>query len=320
MSIWEDAKGRKHIGIMVGGQRIHRICPPGTTASYAKLIESQLRGALAQKTVNIPGDPPMAAILAIYEQHAQSLQSRDTSIFHARRLGQWAEKYRASQAREFAAHVIKDMTSLINGKSAYAPATINRSLATVKKGLALAWEQNLIPENYGLRIKPLKVNNIRETTLSIDQVVKLASHASKSVQACIWMSLYTGCRRGEILALRASDVSENEIMIRSSTAKSKKARTIPIVPPLRPWLESVPIALKFEGLKSGFERARIAAGMPEINFHDLRRSCGTLMIQAGVDLYVVSRILGHSSVTVTQQRYAHMQVETLRSGMNKAFG
>ncbi len=47
---------------------------------------------------------------------------------------------------------------------------------------------------------------------------------------------------------------------------------------------------------------------------------GTLMIAAGVDLYVVSKVLVHSSVAVTQSRYAHMQIDQLREGMNRAFG
>lgn len=67
-------------------------------------------------------------------------------------------------------------------------------------------------------------------------------------------------------------------------------------------------------------RAREAAGMEHVTFHDLRRSCGTLMIEAGVDLYVVSSILGHSTVTVTQKHYAHMQTKRMAEGLAAAFG
>ena len=59
--------------------------------------------------------------------------------------------------------------------------------------------------------------------------------------------------------------------------------------------------------------------MAHCTFHDLRRSCGTLMIEAGVDLYVVSEILGHSSVSVTQKRYAFMGNERKTEGMRKTF-
>jgi len=73
MSIWEDQKGRKHIGIMVSGERIHRILPEGATAGDAKRLEAELRGALIKspKQVHIPGDPPMAAILSLYIEAAR---------------------------------------------------------------------------------------------------------------------------------------------------------------------------------------------------------------------------------------------------------
>ena len=146
MSIWEDKQGRKHVGIMVGGQRIHRILPEGTTAGDAKRLEAELRGALIKspKAVSIPGDPPMTAILALYVEHAKGLRSSDTSEHHAKRLGGWAAKYKASQAREFAAHVIKDMSAKVKdpetGKMVpvYAPSTINRSLACATKSLMRA--------------------------------------------------------------------------------------------------------------------------------------------------------------------------------------
>jgi integrase len=256
----------------------------------------------------------MTAVLGEYLEHAKGLRSPDTAIHHANRLGPWAEKYRASQARECAAHVLKDM------KGAYAPATINRSLGALKKALALAWDHGLTPENYGLRVKRIPENNQRDMALSIDQVKLLADCASEQVAAAIWIALFTGCRRGEILAIQPEDVGADSIAIRAGNTKTLKARTVPIVPPLRRHLSAIPLTINFEGLKTGFRRAREAAEMPWVTFHDLRRSCGTLMIEAGVDLYVVSKVLGHSSVSVTQSRYAHMQVDQLRAGLEKTFG
>ena len=314
MSVWIDSDGRRHVGIMVSGKRIHRILAPGATASDAKQLEAELRNALKRKTPNIPGDPPLTAIMGVYLEHAKNLRSPETATHHANRLGPWVEKYRASEARECAAHVLKDMTGH------YAPATINRSLGALKKALAIAWEQNLTPENYGLRVKRVKENNQRDTVLTLQQVKKLADCASEQVRACIWIAIYTGCRRGEILALTKADIGEKTITIRSGNTKTLKTRTVPIAAPVRTWLKHIPITINFEGLKSGFRRAREAAGMPEVTFHDLRRSCGTIMVQNGVDLYVVSKLLGHSTVAVTQSRYAHLQVEQMRAGMEKAFG
>lgn len=256
----------------------------------------------------------MTAVLGYYIEHAKTLGSPATAIHHANRLGAWAEKYRASQAREIAAHVIRDM------RGAYAPATINRSLGALKKGLGIVWERGLTAENYGERVKRIPENNLRDMALSMDQVKMLADHASEKVAAAIWIAIFTGLRRGEILSISREDIGETTITVRAGNTKTKKTRTIPIVPPVRKYLDALPLGINYEGLKSGFRRAREAAEMPWVTFHDLRRSCATIMIQAGVDLYVVSKLLGHSTVAVTASRYAHMQVDQVREGLEKAFG
>lgn len=324
MSIWEDAAGRKHVGLMADGKRIHRVLPEGTTARGAKLIEAELRAAMAKapKAVNIPGDPPMLAILGLYAQHAKTLKSADTSLHHAQRLHDWAAKYRASQAREFASHVIRDMSVLIEDEEtgdeapAYAPATINRSLATAKKGLSIAWEQNLTPENYGLRIKALPVDNKREVFLSVDQVRQIAESCQPDTQAAIWFALLTGARRGEIFRIRAEHIGKNEILIPASHTKTNRTRVVPIIPALRPWLKRFPLTLTVEGFKSNWQRARVRAEMEHVNFHDLRHSCASMMLSLGVDLYIIGKILGHSN-TQTTQRYAHLQIDQQRAAMEK---
>lgn len=325
MSIWEDAKGRKHVGIMVNGKRLHRILPEGTSASEAKLIEAELRGAVAKapaKQVSIPGDPPMTAILALYIQHSAGLRSAKTSVHHAKRLESWAAKYKASQAQEFADHVIRDWSKLVEDpktgkmKPAYAPATINRSLACVKKGLALAWRQREIPENYGLRIQNVAVNNKREVFLTVAQVRRIADECTPQVQAAIWIALLTGARRGEIFKIRKQDIGPDTITLPSSHTKTLRTRVIPIIPALRPWLRYLPLEITVEGVKSSWQRARVRACMNNVNFHDLRHSCASIMLGLGVDLYTISKILGHSNVATTQ-RYAHLQVDAQRAALNK---
>jgi len=319
MPIRKDSDGRYHAEVCVGRKRLHRRLPEGATASDAKRIEAELRRALhtqkTERTPNIPGDPLLSELMADYtERHAETLRSPETAKFHAYRIGRWIEGRRASEAREVAAEIRDDLLK------AYKPATVNRSLGALKKALSLAWEKNRTPVDYSSLVKRIPENNIRTTTLTLKQVQKLADHASEEVRAAIWISLFTGCRRGEVCKLTKGDIGRTEITVQAGNTKTLRTRTVPIIPPLRPWLKHVPLSINFEGVKSGMRRAREAAGMEHITFHDLRRSCGTLLIQQGVPLQIVSQLLGHSSTSVTEKRYAHLASKQVREGLGVLTG
>ena len=64
-----------------------------------------------------------------------------------------------------------------------------------------------------------------------------------------------------------------------------------------------------------FKRLLKRAGLPAtVRFHDLRHSCATLLIERGADLYEVSRLLGHSSITITANIYGHFS-EAMKRGL-----
>jgi integrase len=243
-----------------------------------------------------------------------TLRGWKEALYHVYRIGPWCEGKRASDTRQVVAKAIEDM------RGHYRPATINKSLNALSRALTLAWERGDADQDYSTVIKRLPERNARERVLTLAEVQKIADNASESVRAAIWITLYTGMRRSEVAHLRPEHIGEDTITIPAAMTKSFKTRPIPIVSPLRPWLEKVPLGLTAEGYKTGFVRARVKAGIPDVTIHDLRRSCGTMLIQSGVDLYIVSKILGHSSVSVTQARYAFLAGDQLAEGMRKAFG
>jgi integrase len=49
-----------------------------------------------------------------------------------------------------------------------------------------------------------------------------------------------------------------------------------------------------------------AAGLRAQRFHDLRHACATLLLTAGEDLGVISRVLGHADLNTTLRVYAHL--------------
>lgn len=315
MPIHRTPQGGYDVSVSVRGRRLHRRMPPGTSARDARKLEAELTLALERETPQraavVPGDPLLMEVLALYEVEADKLRSPETAKHHARRIGQWCEGRRASEARAVASLIVSDM------RGAYADATINRSLGCLKRGLHIAWERGMTRDDWSAHVTRLPENNARETWLTVDQVRELADATSPAVRTVIWVALLTGCRRREVLSITRQDIGESTVLIRSANTKTQKTRTVPIFPALRPWLDQLPVSINYEGVKSGFRRARESVGRPDVQFRDLRRSCGMLLLSLDVPLDVIRDVLGHSSIKTTEKHYAHAIVTRQRSALEK---
>ena len=68
---------------------------------------------------------------------------------------------------------------------------------------------------------------------------------------------------------------------------------------------------RIESIKTSFAAACVKAGISDCHPHDLRRTCGSWLIQGGTDIAKVARILRHADVRVTAKVYAHLRTEDL---------
>jgi integrase len=80
------------------------------------------------------------------------------------------------------------------------------------------------------------------------------------------------------------------------------------------FLSKTGTALESGHLRRAFRLALGKARIEDFHFHDLRHTFATRLVQAGVDIYKVQRLLGHKSPIMTQ-RYAHHYPESLRDGV-----
>jgi integrase len=105
--------------------------------------------------------------------------------------------------------------------------------------------------------------------------------------------------------------------------KTGKARRVPLSSAALAVLNAVPRFEKcpyvlpnvetkrpFVSIKHAWQTARDEAKLPGLRLHDLRHAAASSMVQAGVDLFAVGRILGHADHKSTM-RYSHMANDTL---------
>jgi len=147
------------------------------------------------------------------------------------------------------------------------------------------------------------------------------------LEPAILLMLHTGLRRGECFALRWEDLDfEHSILtVRASGTKSGTARRVPMNDTVKDALEAwratnataSPPDLVFPSprgggqirdFKKGWASLMREAKIDGFRVHDLRHTFASRLVQRGIPLYTVQRLLGHASITMTQ-RYAHLAPE-----------
>ncbi len=202
---------------------------------------------------------------------------------------------------------------------------------------------------------PLDVDNERERVLTHDEVVllldrldtKKASLNMREIvrrnRLAVMLGLYTGSRPIHYLNLRAKDIVLDDkgtpVRIMFSALKGAKAYSIPVSEKLK-----LDLSVALEGglgrdklvgddklFESGYEAVRKSLGkvlnelfnegVPtydvkhRVTLYTLRHSSASFMLEATGDIYLCSKLLGHSSVKTTQ-RYAKVTDKSLMDGIN----
>ena len=140
-------------------------------------------------------------------------------------------------------------------------------------------------------------------------------HYGDHLTPAVLLSMNTGMRRGELLALRWAnvDMKGRQLTIEGATAKAGQTRHVPLndeaLDVLKKWREQAPAGERLFPISSSFktswskllERAHITS----FRWHDLRHHFASRLVQAGVPLNTVRELLGHGSMAMTL-RYAHL--------------
>lgn len=153
----------------------------------------------------------------------------------------------------------------------------------------------------------------------------------------VMLALNTGLRRGELLGLRweAVNLDAKLLTVVAETAKSGHTRRIPLnaeaFEVLSAWhkRQGKPgtDALVFPGhggermtrIDTAWESLMTKAALKNFRLHDCRHHFASKLVQAGVDLYTVKELLGHSEIAMTE-RYSHLAPDNLRVAVEKVAG
>ncbi len=159
--------------------------------------------------------------------------------------------------------------------------------------------------------------------LSGEEVVALLDAATNLKHRAILMTLYSaGLRTSEAVHLRSTDIDSQRMMIRVAEGKGRKDRYVMLSDKLletlrRYWRERRPGTWLFPGQDVGgpltcgsvdrfFACVKMKAGIGKrVSPHSLRHSFATHLLERGVNIRVIQKLLGHRSLRSTEI-YTHV--------------
>ena len=217
------------------------------------------------------------------------------------------------------------------------PTEANRALETLRAAWRWGHREGVIeldlPEDPTRHVKKFRERS-RDRWLKPAELKRLMAKTAEVsdpyVRAAIPLFLLTGLRRRELLGAewKDMDLERGEIRLPSTKTGEPQVRILPepAVDILRalPRMEESPYVFPSpkdpqkprDGLKKPWRSIRDNAKLADITLHDLRRTAGSYMAQAGVPLQVIGQVLGHSHPGVTKV-YARLASENEREALGK---
>lgn len=212
----------------------------------------------------------------------------------------------------------------------FSVASVNRELATLRRLLRLAQEWKVIGQVP--RIRLLRGEHQREFVLSFEHEKTYLASLPTDLHDVSTLLLDTGLRLGEALSLECRDVHLEPangakfgyVVVRAVKSKNSKRRNVPLSGRLQKLLaprmgQGTDLLFRRPSgeplyqtwLDEQHRKVRNQLQMPkDFVLHSLRHTFGTRLGEAGVDVFTIMRLMGHSSVTVSQ-RYVHPSPESV---------
>ncbi|WP_338501546.1 site-specific integrase [Sphingomonas kaistensis] len=322
---YQDSRGRQK-QLKIGGY--HDISLDQARKAAKRLRSEVVLGGdpLADKEI-LKAVPTYATLAEQHLAHAKGYQRSWESIeglLRVHLVPRWG-KLRLDEIRP------QDIAQWLAQKAAegLAPASVEKIRVTFGRSFELArqWGMPGVAANPVRSVPRPRFDNARSKFLTREQAGRLLEAAGQSLnpqlKSILQLLLLTGARVSELLNAEWRHVDLDRRAWHIPITKTGKSRYVPLSQAAVDVLTSLhrfdgcPYVLPnpetrapFVSIKHAWHTARREAGLRDLRIHDLRHSAASFMINGGVDLYAVGRILGHADHKSTM-RYAHLANETL---------
>ncbi len=313
MSIYYDKSRRRYrfeFDRVIHGNRVRgtKLLPKTWTQAQADKFDREESGRLYAVAQGIEQNVPTIDTAVVhYLQAKQHLKSHLQAAQHLNAVLPYYEGRRLPDLPDVAREITEDKAG------AWSAATIKQRIALLRAACRLIWRDRRlqIPDPASHLTMP-EVNNARQEYVTRAEVLRMCRAISKrEARRIILIAFYSGMRRGEIW--RAGVVGGRFVL---PDTKNGDPRIVPVVGKVACYARKLPPQISYRSLMIWLKKGAAAIGRPDLRLHDLRHSTASNMVQAGVPLYTVGKVLGHKSQASTA-RYSHLGTQDLTDALAK---
>ncbi len=211
---------------------------------------------------------------------------------------------------DFDANAADDLVAALTA-TGITPGTINRYLSCVSAFLRFCYKRKFrtvpLPE---LEWRDEDEGRIR--WLSYEEEARLMELLPSPVSTVVYVAIRTGMRASELLNLKPDQVQPRWVHLWKT--KNGSPRSVPISDDIYEVLAPlVRVMPTYPQLRWSWEKAKDAMGLRHDKtfvFHACRHTFATRAVQAGVNIRVLQKLMGHKTIQTTL-RYAHVDDKTL---------
>jgi integrase len=203
----------------------------------------------------------------------------------------------------------------------------------LRAALNLAYQSEHVASDHAWRkVKPFpKTDAPRQRWLTVEEAKKLLAACEGDFRKLVEAALHTGCRYGELIALRIEDFSHNNGSLHIRDSKSGKPRDVILTDAGAAFFRKLcegrergePILRNGKRAWRKSEQTRPMAAavakakLPKITFHGLRHTWASLAVMNGTPLLVVAKNLGHSGTRMVEKHYGHLAHDYVAEAIRK---
>lgn len=203
------------------------------------------------------------------------------------------------------------------------PHTVKKELIRGGGILKLAKRKGLYPHDLSSVIPRYSPRYVPRTrVLDLDELQRLGRALRADRLRHVAFVVATGARLSESYRAKPEHLSTPGFIFLDGKKTRKARRTIPIAPPLAPWIEFARPGIPFPLWHSANRDIKLAcakAGIAPATWNDLRRSNATLLKHAGMSSADVGELLGHVDGRMVEQVYGQSTPKSLQLAMKSAF-